>query len=288
MPFSPIKRTLRRAYRKTRSWGHVVSLTLGGNTVEKKASLFRCRKPVLLLYGFFSTRRTLAVLEKRLFMDGFTVFSINLGGIFGTFNAHNIENVASFVQEKIERLYKKYEIQGKLSLICHSKGGLIGNYYVKKLGGNKRVKLVITIGTPHNGSPWATIGTIPPLSFVFKSLKQMAPQANFLEDLKKTKLTKDVMLYSIYSKDDIMCPYPASVLDEAPNVKNIEVPGMAHSEFLIKKSAYHVIKHALEGNMPKSWEEKTRENLRKAGEVKKRPPFKFFQEAKKLVKRNLS
>ena len=40
-------------------------------------------------------------------------------------------------------------------LICHSMGGLVGRYYVEKLGGSTHVNTVITCGTPHRGSSLA-------------------------------------------------------------------------------------------------------------------------------------
>ena len=45
-----------------------------------------CPRPVLLLYGFMSTRRTFEVLEHRLRRDHYCVWSINLGGLFDAFN----------------------------------------------------------------------------------------------------------------------------------------------------------------------------------------------------------
>lgn len=269
MPVSYLKRTLRRVYRRTKSWGTIVALTMGGNRIERKADLHKSRNPVLLLYGFGATRRTFAILERRLFNDGYTVFSINLGGILDTFNTSAIEELAALIDQKIERLYQKYEFRGKLSIISHSKGGLIGHYYVKRLGGDKRVKLVITLGTPHNGNPWAMLFAFTPFALILKSIRQMAPTSSFIKRLKIGPFPRAVKLYSIYSKADQICLYPGAVLEAAVNVKNIEVDGISHSEFLIKKRVYHIIKHALDDQMPKSLEDRTsqrvKEELAKSG-----------------------
>src|SRR3990167_10874357 len=133
MPISSIRRIIRRMGRRTKSWRTIVALTLRGNTIERRAKLFRSRSPVLLLYGLGATRRTFSILERRLHNDGYDVFSINLGGLFGTFNTDAIEELARRIDEKIERLYLKYQFRGRLSIISHSKGGLIGHYYVKRL-----------------------------------------------------------------------------------------------------------------------------------------------------------
>lgn len=246
--------------RKAQSWKTVVGLTLSGNSVERVSKLKNCKDPIMMIYGFGATRRTLAILEKRLQNDGFTVFSINLGGFLNTFNTDSIERLANHVKEKVERLYKKHHFRGKLTILGHSKGGLIGHYYIKKLGGHNRVKSLITLGSPHNGNPWAMIASFTPVSWVCKSLKQMSPISNFIKDLKKTPFPPNVKVYSIYSKDDTVCPYPISVLCETKEVKNIEVFGISHSEFLIKKNVYHAIKHALNDEVPTSWTEVSRKN----------------------------
>jgi len=282
MPFKSIKRIVRRSARRARNWGTIVSLTLQGNTIEKKASLKKSKNPVLLLYGFGATRRTFSILEKRLYNDGFTVFSVNLGGIFGTFNTHAIEDLGAFIDQKIERLYEKYQFRGKISIISHSKGGLIGHYYVKRLGGERRVSSLITLGTPHNGNPWAMLAMFTPAPLILKSIAQMTPMCSFIKRLKMGPFPKKVKLYSLYSKDDLMCPYPSPVLDEAPNVKNIEIDGITHSEFLIKKNVYHIIRMALTNEVPTSLEEHTRKKEQKRKE-RMRKPLKLIEGAKNLI-----
>lgn len=269
MIFDSITRSARRLARRFRSWSTIVNLTLKGNRVEKTAKFKNCRKPVLMIYGFGATRRTLAILENRLSQDKYTIFSLNLGGILGTFNTQSIEESARIIETKIEKLYRKYNIKGKLAVIGHSKGGLIGQYYIKKLGGAKRVKTFVTLGTPHNGNPWALIASFTPLALFTKSLRQMSPTSRFIQELKKIPFPSKVKVYSIYSKADTVCPFPVAVLDEGPNVKNIEVFGVSHSEFLIKKNVYHAIRHALKDEMPESWTEASRKNYQEHLEEKK-------------------
>jgi len=223
----------------------------------------------MMIYGFGATRRTLAILEQRLRKDGYPIFSINLGGFFGTFNTNSIEDLARLIDTKIEKLYKKYHFRGRLTIIGHSKGGLIGHYYVKRLKGAKRVKKFVTLGTPHNGTPWALIAALTPLRWILKSLKQMSPNSEFVSGLKKIPFPKELKVYSIYSRDDTVCPFPMAVLDEAPNVKNIEVLSVSHSELLIKKNVYHAIRHALKDEMPTSWEEASRKSYQDHFEKKK-------------------
>jgi triacylglycerol lipase len=43
----------------------------------------------------------------------------------------------------------------KVDLVCHSMGGLVARYYMKYLGGAKKVNQVVYIATPHKGTTWA-------------------------------------------------------------------------------------------------------------------------------------
>ncbi|MBF0105722.1 MAG: alpha/beta hydrolase [Deltaproteobacteria bacterium] len=260
MLFSAIKRKVRRLARRASNWTTIAGLTLRGNTIKKDSRLKNCKNPVLMIYGFGATQRTLSILETRLKNAGYTTFSLNLGGFFGTFNTSSVEESAKYIKTKIEKLYKKFNIQGRLNIIGHSKGGLIGQYYIKCLDGAKRVRTFITIGSPHNGTPWAFAASLTPLVLVCKSLKQMSPYNSFVNNLKQKKFPAHIKVYSIYSKDDTVCPFPMAVLEEAENVKNVEVFGVTHSEMLIKKIVFNSIIHALQDKMPESWEKVSRKN----------------------------
>ncbi len=154
-----------------------------GNEVVRRTDFTDCPRPVLLLYGFMSTRRTFEVLEHRLRRDHYCVWSINLGGLFDAFNTFGIDVLAEKVREKVERLYARFPNMGPMSIIGHSMGGLIGRYYVKRLGGDQRVKNLITLGTPHNGSPTAYLGIVTH-GLLSKSVWQMTPMSPFIRRLK--------------------------------------------------------------------------------------------------------
>ncbi|SRR5579885_2324396 len=223
-------------------------LALQGNKVERLTDFSACEKPVLLLYGFGATRRVFSILERRLRKDGFCVFSFNLGGVFDTFNTHCIEEKAQLVHDKVERLCQKFNLK-RISIIGHSKGGLIGRYYIKKLGGAHRVKALITMGTPHSGNPWALVGIFSPLALFSRSLWQMYPMSPFIRRLKKGAWPKNVRFVSLYSKEDRICFYKSAMLDipegAGQYMKNIELPGLNHSDYIIRKTAYQVIKEEL-------------------------------------------
>ena len=217
-----------------------------GNSIVRQTDFSQCARPVLLLHGFLGTRRVLDVLERRLRRDGFCVWSIHLGGLFDAYNTRGIEECAERVREKVERLYARYHL-GPLSIIGHSKGGLIGRYYVKRLGGDRRARTLITLGTPHNGTPTAYLGCAT-VGLIAKSVWQMTPMSPFIRRLKIGNFPRSVRFVSIYSKMDRASPFPCCILEEdrAGNLFNVEVPGVSHREFVYKRAVYEIVRQHLE------------------------------------------
>ena len=231
---------IRRARHKLRELRGYLELNLLGNRVERRTDFTRCQQPVLLLYGFFATRRTLEVLERRLRRDGYCVFSINLGGLGQVFNTRGIDDVADHLRVKVERMYERYPGMGPLTIVGHSKGGLIGAYYVKRLGGHRRVRTLVTMGTPHGGTLAAFLGlAILPLA---RSVLQMAPGSSFLRRLRTGPWPENVHIASLYSRRDRVARHPTAVLRGRgqPNVRNVEVD-CDHGGFLVKKRAYEAL-----------------------------------------------
>ncbi len=223
-----------------------IDLNVDGANVARRTDFTSCQRPLLLLYGFFSTRRTLGVLERRLRRDGYCVFSLNLGGYRGAFNTRGIDDLADFVRAKIERLYTRYPTMGPLTIVGHSKGGLIGAYYVKKLGGHRRVRTLVTLGTPHNGTPAAYFGL--PISLLARSLLQMTPMSPFIRRLQEAPWPEGVRSTSIHSRLDRMNPFPAGLIDTKgkQHLRNVEVE-CTHREFLLKRKVYEVILREVRG-----------------------------------------
>jgi hypothetical protein len=135
---------------------------------------------------------------------------------------------------------------GPMSIIGHSKGGLIGRYYVKRLGGDRRVKNLITLATPHNGTPFAYLGCAT-LGAVAPSVWQMTPMSPFIRRLKIGAFPRSVHFVSIYSKTDRFSPFPTCMLetDKGPNLFNLEIPNIGHREFLFKRAVYEHIRREL-------------------------------------------
>ncbi len=220
-------------------------LTSHGNITEHKTNFAKPDlKPVLLIHGFGTTRRSMSVLETRLRRDGYDVFSVNVGGFMGRLNTRGIDAIAKTIKAKVDDLSARYKM-GKIIIIGHSKGGLIGRYYVSKLDGALHTKMLITLGTPHKGAPLAWLAALTVIGLVSRSVWQMMPHSFFMYRLNKTPIPESVETISIFSTSDTVVPAQSSRLDMYPNarnIKNIELSGFTHTDYLIKRAAYDIIK----------------------------------------------
>jgi pimeloyl-ACP methyl ester carboxylesterase len=238
---SLVARLLRKTSRTAREWLPAVDPDV---QVRKLTTLDGHPRPVLLLHGFFSTRRTLDILERRLRRDGYGVFTLNLGGLRKVYNTRGIDDLADFVRAKIERIYARHPGMGPLTVVGHSKGGLVAAYYVKKLGGWRRVKAVVTLGTPFHGTRRAWLGL--PIAALAPSLLQLLPGSRFLRRLHQGRWPGNVRLVSVWSKQDRLALWPSPVIDPQgdPQLRNVEVDCL-HFEFLTRKGIYAVLAREL-------------------------------------------
>lgn len=236
-------RTLRKELSELRTY---FDFNKTGNRVTRRTDFSKAQRPVLLLHGFMSTRRVLNVVEHRLRRDGYYPFSLHLGGFRGAFNTRGIDEIAEHVRDKVERLYSRFPTMGPLSIIGHSMGGLVGRYYVKRLGGDQRVKNLITLGSPHNGSPTSYLGIVG-YGLLSRGIWQMTPMSPFIRRLKMGAFPRDVRFVSIFSKDDKVNPFPCCILEDdgTSNLLNLEVMGLTHREYLIDRTVYRLVRQQL-------------------------------------------
>jgi triacylglycerol lipase len=211
---------------------------------RRAADFDRATRPVLLLHGFLSTRRVVEVLEHRLRRDGYTVFSFNLGAARQLLR-RGVDDLAYLVREKVERIYARHPAMGPLTIVGHSQGGLVGAWYVKKLGGWRRTRALVTLGTPHRGTPMALAAL--PLALVAPAIWQMLPRSTFVRRLERGAWPPGVRLVSIWSRQDRVTPHPSAVVESygLPYVRNVEVQTEGHRDFLFRKRIYEVLAREL-------------------------------------------
>jgi triacylglycerol lipase len=190
--------------------------------------------PVVLLHGFLGTRGVMYAIEHRLAKEGVPVFSFS----FGKLNTSDIKESAYQLHEKIERLIAP--ISGKIDIIGHSMGGLVALYYIKRLGGHRRVRKLISMGTPYHGT-WAALLGVATMGMLSRSTWQLLPGSGFLRELLRGPLPPETSFYTIRATDDALCPFERSNLDGS---QDIVVP-YGHASLVISGRVYEEIRKAL-------------------------------------------
>ncbi len=203
--------------------------------------------PVLLVYGFFSSRRTLTVLERILKDRGHEVFSFNLGGLLGTFFTSSITDTANFIDYKIKRQIKRHHLK-KVYIVAHSKGGLVSLWWLLKLGGSKYCDRIVTMGAPFRGTPWAWLALLTPLGFVLKDVWQMRPGARLLEELDRAEIPKRLKIFCMYSRRDWVSFAKGSQFQankKSKQIIHIPMHHVPHFDFLARRDVAHEVANLL-------------------------------------------
>jgi hypothetical protein len=114
------------------------------------------------------------------------------------------------------------------------------------------VKSLITLGTPHHGTPTAAIAL--PLFAIGTSLTELLPRSSLIRELAQERFPSHIPLTSIYSRSDLICPWWCSVLRPAPgedHLANVEIPRIGHSELAWSPTVYQEVhKRLTEASAP--------------------------------------
>jgi len=229
--------------------GSIRRVYLRGNRIIRRDDFANHDEIVLLLHGFFQTRNIWEVMEDRLRHDGYGVLSFDLGGLFWSLNTRSISDLSQLIADKLEGLIARHDLN-RIHIIGHSKGGMIAREYIQNRGGDARVKSLITLGSPHHGTPTALIGLgLMAGGLISRSPLEMLPRSNFVRRLKQETFPANIPFSSIYSKNDLVCPWWFSQLHPRPgesSMKNVVVKGVGHSALTFDPGVYHLIRHELE------------------------------------------
>jgi triacylglycerol esterase/lipase EstA (alpha/beta hydrolase family) len=129
-------------------------------------------RPIILVPGFISPVGAMYVLGRRLNRTtGRPVIGIShRPSMFSSIRTLAVR-LSSLVEKETTE-----SGQATVDLVGHSMGGLISRYYAEKLGGARRVRKLVLIGTPHRGARLANVA-------YGKCAREMEPGSEFLTEL---------------------------------------------------------------------------------------------------------
>ena len=231
----------------------VYRLLLGRHRDSARA-IISGRPPVILLCGWGGTRHTLADLEGRLEADGFAPYVFPLGGILGRFNARGIDELALRLERHLSSLAMSFP-KLRISIVGHSMGGIIGRYLVSMLGGARFVHTLVTLGSPHRGSPVAEFFVHTAVAKWSRAIEQLRPSSPLLIELSRHRIPDETFCASLYSREDRFCPPPCAEMGipaDCDNIENIDAGDLGHLEFIVSGDAYSLIREQLQRGLARA------------------------------------
>lgn len=189
------------------------------------------RNPVLLIHGLTDTSQQMRQIADYLTSWGWKVLTIDLRPNNGD---ANLEVLAAQVAATLERSFPPHQ---QIDLVGFSMGGLVGRYYLQRLGGLDRVRRFITISAPHQGTLAAYFSLRP-------GCVQMQPDSRFIDDLRRdVDVLRRLNLTSIWTPFDlIILPPDSSRLGFG---KEVVLPIVAHPLMVSDPLALAAIHQAL-------------------------------------------
>jgi pimeloyl-ACP methyl ester carboxylesterase len=199
--------------------------------------------PIVLLHGFGTSSRVLAPLARHLCRRlGRPVLRCALGES-SPFHLGDVRRTARRVHAEIERLAARSPFE-HVDVVGYSLGGLVAAYLLKCLDRGRRIRRVVTLGTPHAGTPLAILGVLV-LGLVSRAVWQMLPGAPLLQELARIPVPECSELIAIGSDADGVVPRTFASVLPAPRQVNSRVADLGHLDFLVSRRSFRLVEGAL-------------------------------------------
>lgn len=195
--------------------------------------------PVVMLHGFVDNRSVFVLLRRSLARHGWRHLAcLNYSPL-----TCDIRAAAELLARHIEKICARTG-RSEVDIVGHSLGGLIARYYIQRLGGDRRVRTLVTLGTPHSGT------TVAPLASAHPIVRQMRPGSAVIEELRAPAPGCRTRCVSFWSDlDQWMVPIETARLDHPDLItENVRVSGIGHLALPVHPAVAAGIRQALETN----------------------------------------
>ncbi|WP_415941428.1 esterase/lipase family protein [Streptomyces sp. 067-1] len=192
--------------------------------------------PVVLLHGFIDNRSVFLLLRRSLAQHGrHEIESLNYSPL-----TCDIRTAAELLGRHVEEICERTGSE-RVDVVGHSLGGLIARYYVQCLGGDLRVRTLVTLGTPHAGTK------VVPLANAHPIVRQMRPGSAVIDELTRPAPGCRTRFVSFWSDlDHVMDPLETACLDHPDlSVQNVRVSGIGHLALPVHPTVATGVRQAL-------------------------------------------
>ena len=188
--------------------------------------------PVVLVHGIWNTAAIFNPLNHYLTRNGWQVHALTMTPNNGDALIEELaQQVASFVDASLKP-------QQPFNLIGYSIGGLNSRYYLQRLNGLSRVKKLIAISSPHQGTALA-LGSNRP------GIQQMRPNSPFLNDLNRDiHQLQTVQVFSFWTPFDLLILPPWHSQLPIGQTKCLNIA--SHNKMIRVSKGLHTIAQTLE------------------------------------------
>jgi triacylglycerol lipase len=189
---------------------------------------------VLLVHGIADSERNMRWMARYLRKEGWEVHTMSLTPNWGQ---HGLEPLAGQVAA-----YAHAEFgDRRFNLVGFSMGGLVGRYYMQRLGGIDRVDHFVTLSAPHHGTALANLSVMLVSN---QGCHEMRPGSPFLRDLAcDADRLKEVKFTSLYTPFDLVILPPQS--SEMPQARNVRIPVAMHPLMVLDPRCLRAVEEAL-------------------------------------------
>lgn len=169
------------------------------------------KSPIVVIPGVYETWRFLQPLIEHVNSTGHPVHVLD----FARFNSGPVAITANQVIEHLERNDLR-----DVTIVAHSKGGLVGKYVMTTAIGRARVSGMLAVAAPFSGSRYARFLVVP-------SLRMFSPRDQTILALSQQN-DVNTRIVSVYGSFDPHIPGGSS----APGAKNVELDAGGHFRVL--------------------------------------------------------
>jgi pimeloyl-ACP methyl ester carboxylesterase len=147
------------------------------------------------------------------------------------------------VERELSRIAERSPI-GRVDVVGHSLGGLVATYWLKHIDRGRRIRRVITMGTPHHGTPFALLGVLL-FGAISPAVWQMLPGSQLVRELAALPVPESSELIALGSDDDGVVPAKLALPAPAPRLRAAAVSRIRHVDFLWSRDVFDHVRGAL-------------------------------------------